>query len=125
MLDKRFVIEKINGHDHIYIPSNSNNKNIIQDCFLMPDYDEYGMSYKDKSFMVDKKNLNTKEKDNARLPHFIILNGVVAGTWTFTKKTEGRNRIVVLECNLPGSLSTVKQKALDKLTKRHHSFTKP
>jgi len=125
LLDNRFVTEQINGHKHIYIPSDSNNKKIIQNGFLMPDYDEYGMSYKDKSFLLDKKNINRQEKDTARLPHFIIINGVVAGTWTFTKKTEGRNRIVILECNLPRPLSAVKQKALDKLTKRHRSFTEP
>jgi len=123
LLDKRFITEQINGHEHFFIPSDQNSKKIIQNSFLMPDYDEYGMSYKDKSFMLDKKSANDQGKGTARLPHLIIMNGVVAGTWTFIKKTEGRNKVVLLEYNFPTRLSTPKQKAISQVEQRYRSFT--
>ncbi len=122
LLDKRFITEQVNGDEYIFIPSDSKNEKIVQGGFLMPDYDEYGMSYKDKSFMMDKKNKIDQGKDNARLPHFIIMNGVVAGTWTCIKKTDGRNKFILLEYKFPAPLSKAKQKAADQLGKRYRSF---
>ena len=125
LLDKKFVSVKENSQEYIFIPIELKKDKDAKLNFLMPDYDEYGMSYKDRSFMMDKKVINYQVKDNARLPHFIIMNGAVAGTWTFFKKTEGRNKVTLLEHNFPARLSKAKQKAADQLVNRYRSFTEP
>ncbi len=50
--------------------------------FLMPDYDEYGMSYKDRSAILDKEDLSyTVSRGNPVFNRMIILEGKIAGTW--------------------------------------------
>src|SRR5688500_8781538 len=49
MLSSEFIKEKIIDQEYIFIPSSSDTNKKIQTSFLMPDYDEYGMGYKDRS----------------------------------------------------------------------------
>ena len=121
LLDKKFVREKVNIHEYIFVATEPKKDNDVQHSFLMPDYDEYGMSYKDKSFMVDKNWVNKPGRDNTGNPHFIIMNGMVVGTWKLIKE----NKMVVLDSAYSISLSKAKQKVANKIGERYFSFTKP
>ena len=123
LLDKQFVKEKFGEQEYFFIPSEIKNEKYYQRSFLMPDYDEYGMSYKDKSFMAHKRWVLSKKSDNS-IPHYLIMDGVVVGTWKLHKKTEGRNKITVLDVEYGVPLSKAKQKEADKLSERYFSFTK-
>src|SRR5688572_17358389 len=56
MLPSNFIKEKINEQEYYFIPSNVSINNKIQTTFLMPDYDEYGMGYKDRSVLLVSKD---------------------------------------------------------------------
>ncbi|MBC7848386.1 MAG: AlkZ family DNA glycosylase [Chitinophagaceae bacterium] len=50
-----------------------------QKTFLLPDYDEYGMSYKDRSAIQDPNAKGMKASDYS---HWLVVDGKIAGTWT-------------------------------------------
>ena len=53
-----------------------------QHTFLMPDYDEYGMSYKDRSALrPNLKDDKSNKKQWSIFGHFIVLDGTIQGTW--------------------------------------------
>ena len=63
-------------------------KNKSSDVYLLPNYDEYLVAYKDRNLTTDKKH--TKQGvalTNSFFNHSLIINGQVAGSWkrTFEK----------------------------------------
>ena len=53
-----------------------------RDTFLMPDYDEYGMSYKDRSALRAAINDKNSPKQNwSVFGHWIVVDGTMQGTW--------------------------------------------
>lgn len=83
LLGKELETINVDGMDYYFMDNGAIPKK-GQDSFLMPDYDEYGMGYKDRSVLI---NPDTP----ARKLHFdrvIILNGMVAGTWKRTLKKD-------------------------------------
>jgi hypothetical protein len=73
--------EKIDKQEYFYLPQKSNMKHDAQTSFLMPDYDEYGISYKDRSILFAQHHNRQREKSNPIFNHMIILDGMIAGTW--------------------------------------------
>ena len=47
MLDKAFVSEKINGSEYFFLPVTPPKMTLAERSFIMPDYDEYGIAYKE------------------------------------------------------------------------------
>ena len=93
-----------------------------QSTFLMPDYDEYGMSYKDRSaiFMKDHRSLLPPKPHNDVVSnHMIIMDGVIAGMW---KRTE-RNKKVDVETVPFEPLNKAQESAISKAVNRYCSFT--
>lgn len=81
--------------------------------FLMPDYDEYGASY--------------KNRDALRNPYFtgsitynrmLIVDGTIAGTWKRTLK----NDTVLVECKLNVQLNSKQQKQVQNAAERYADF---
>jgi hypothetical protein len=53
-----------------------------QDTFLMPDYDEYGMSYKDRSALRAAVADNKSQNQNWSIfGHWIVVDGTMQGSW--------------------------------------------
>lgn len=53
-----------------------------QDTFLMPDYDEYVMSYKDRSSLApDVKKKQSKMQSPSVFNHYVVVEGAIQGTW--------------------------------------------
>lgn len=46
--------------------------------FLMPDYDEYGMSYKDRAFLAAR---HQPAQAPSEYSHWLVLRGRISGTW--------------------------------------------
>lgn len=86
MLPKEFEKEEIEGKTYIYY-SDSGKSGKTQSTFLMPDYDEYGMSYKDRNAIY---SLSPKVLDNPKLniPYnrMIVVDGQIVGSWKRTIK---------------------------------------
>jgi hypothetical protein len=120
MLSSGFVHEKMNEQDYIFLPASFNDNSKIQSSFLMPDYDEYGMSYKDRSALLGptKLDLTQFKGGNPFFNRMIVLNGKIEGTW----KRVIKNNKINIETVPFGPLSKTKQQALAKAVKNYCAF---
>lgn len=92
LLRTRFDSEVYNQATYIFpYGIKSTNTRNLKSTFLMPDYDEYGMSYKDRSVLVTKHATPRFAQAN-EYSHWLVVNGIIAGTWQHT--TKGRNNTV-------------------------------
>jgi hypothetical protein len=89
MLNSTFLRETVNEKEYIFSqestsafePANLTSQN-LQTTFLMPDYDEYGMSYKDRSAILNPAlKPSMISRDNPIFNRMIILNGIIVGSW--------------------------------------------
>ncbi|RPD38246.1 winged helix DNA-binding domain-containing protein [Chitinophaga barathri] len=65
--------------DYYFVPATPKAATLRQTTFIMPDYEEYGMSYKDKSF------LNNHPGPRKYLHNFVV-DGRIRGTWLKDEK---------------------------------------
>lgn len=112
-----FDSEKVNGTEFIFKPGTGNYKKKDQFTFLMPDYDEYGISYKDRSLFMEAL---TQFKGKKKYPHTLIVNGVAAGTW----KRREKNKSLHIDTAFVAQPEKVKEQQLKKATDRYLSFFK-
>lgn len=127
MLDKEFTRETIDGKEYIFSTSIAETfasgltfkKNKLQTTFLMPDYDEYGISYKDRSAIFTAKNvLSEPEGGNNTYSHALVIDGRVAGTW----KRYLKNNTVAVETTFFTALNKRQQEAVKKAVKTYRTF---
>lgn len=65
------------------------NENISEYCYLLPNYDEYTIAYKDRSlYTIPGEHKPLDSRGNVIFNNAIILNGKVAGTWRRTLKSK-------------------------------------
>ena len=81
-------------------------------AFLMPDYDEYGMSYRDRSALFPRA---------LKLAHnrMIVVDGQIVGSWR--RSLAGSSVSVELDCPVP--LNTARRRAVAQAIRRFTSFT--
>jgi len=88
-------------------------------AYLLPNYDEYTVAYKDRSHFYDANAFaGAVARDTAPFANMIVLNGRVAGIWkrTLTQKT------VAVELKPVHPLSVNEQRALDAALRRYGEF---
>ena len=118
-LGARFEYEIIDGREHIFIPTKTKTrKSEFQTTFLMPDYDEYGMSYKDRSAIFNPESTNAISRGNPVFNRMIIIDGRIEGTWRRIEK----GKRVIIETLLFGQLKQSKHRAVIKAAKRYSIF---
>jgi hypothetical protein len=118
MLKKDFVHEKYDGQEYIFAYPASKSKK-LQATFLMPDYDEYGMSYKDRSTLAtQKKTTDKKLHPKAEYNHWMVVNGVIEGTWL--PATKGKKASV--ETLAFTTHNKIEEAAMKHAIKRYTSF---
>ena len=118
MLSRKFEREMIDGQEYIFLPMGTGTGK-IQSSFLMPDYDEYGMSYKDRSVLFNGKvDLSLFKNENPFFNRMIILDGRIEGTWKRTVK----NNKVVIETVPFYKLSKEKQGKLENAVRKFCAF---
>jgi hypothetical protein len=122
MLSSTFIKEKINEQEYIFIPASFEANKKIQSSFLMPDYDEYGMGYKDRSaiFRTSKIDFSQFKNDNPFYNRMIIIDGIIEGTW----KRIVKSNTIVIETVPFTPLVKAKQQALTKAIKNYESFAR-
>jgi len=113
-LGHSYIRENINGAEYIFIPSEVENKSTS--TFLMSDYDEYGISYKDRSALFPE--LTGRPAAVPSFTHMIIIDGKIAGTWK--KIVKGKN--IEIECAPFITLSGPAKKNLDHAVNRYREF---
>ena len=119
MLRLHLAFELIEDQEYIFIRDRSKNENEIQMTFLMPDYDEYGMSYKDRSAILNLGSSILQSQDaNTASNHMVVIDGIIKGTWRHTFK----NSSVNIETTPFTVLSEKENHALEKAIKRYKEF---
>jgi hypothetical protein len=93
----------------IYLPVATDKKEKIRHTFIMPDYDEYGMSYKDRHDIFN-------EGARTFYSHMIVVDGKIAGTWK--KKDNGG-----LDMDIFTTLNKTQETALKKAVERYLAFS--
>lgn len=107
-----FTKESVDKTDYYFIPNNDKLTAKHQTTFILPDYDEYGISYKDRSAYLPKIDtpINTY--------HYFIVNGVAGGTWH--KNVKGKS--FVIETTPLQPLSKAKATEVEKAIQRYKEF---
>ncbi len=86
----------------------------------MPDYDEYGMGYKDRSAIFNPTGLTKHLRGgNPVFNRMIIIDGKIEGTW----QRELKKDRVEVSTFLFATLSKEKREALHTAVQRYHDFT--
>lgn len=112
-----FVKEVQDGEERIFVPSRFDGLGLEERTFLLPDYDEYGMSYSDRQTLSHPDNEIPK---GAAFPFFrmIILDGRIAGAWQRTVK----GKVTHVETAFFRKLSAREEKAVGKAVERFLDF---
>lgn len=118
MLDTSYEKEIIDGQEYFFQPKPIPEVKGKQSTFLIPDYDEYGISYKDRSFYHHPKWKETEVLSNANYFHAIAVDGYFGGSWN--KKVSGKK--IVLTTNPFSSLSKSQLSNVDKAVKAYQKF---
>jgi hypothetical protein len=120
-LGAEFAHESIGGKHFVFpaatTPTRRDEKSPT--IFLMPDYDEYGIAYKDRSALSGlSRTANPLGKMELTFNRMIVIDGRIEGTW---QRTEARGEIVV-EAVPFAPLSKPKREALTKAAGRFGAF---
>lgn len=86
-LSVNFTQEHWRGHNYIFLSANPVFSK-GQNTFLMPDYDEYEISYKNRA-AISPEHVKGLPGINPVFKHLVIVNGRIAGTWQRTIKKNG------------------------------------
>ena len=118
LLEKNFIHEKIGNLDYILPSPASTKAGRLQTSFLMPDYDEFGISYKDRSALLKKIHDTAKDVSNVSpYSHMLIVDGVISGTW---KIKDGKS--IDVEVTPFFSMTKTKQQAITQAIRKYKSF---
>ena len=88
-------------------------------AYLLPNYDEYTIAYKDRSHFYDPGALQAPiARDNVPFAHMIVMHGRIVGAW---KRTLG-SKAVQVEAKFLQPPTAAQQRALDLALKRFGEF---
>lgn len=86
---------------------------------LLPNYDEYGIAYKDhRSLMMRMNAKDVNFVDNMVFPHMLVMDGQAAGTWKRTLKKDS----VLVEVHTLIALNEAENDALIAAVERYGTF---
>jgi hypothetical protein len=115
-LNSKFIREIFEGQEYILLSSSNKKKTTPDSTFLMPDYDEYGMSYKDRTILKSKKLEG--HKASIVFNRMVVINGRIEGTW---QRTVNKNKVDVKIVPF-NPLSKSKKEAVAVAIKRFQTF---
>lgn len=113
LLPSSFKEKNIDGKTYIVAPAQE--VEVKKDsAFLLPDYDEYGISYKDRSAIFTNDGAGEKRGGNTIFNHMLVIDGKIAGTW---KRTGKNNELAEAK---PFAALSKKQEAATSRAIRHY-----
>ncbi|GAB2576952.1 DNA glycosylase AlkZ-like family protein [Spirosoma areae] len=71
------------GNDYFFAPFGLPVAPDCQTTFLLPDYDEYGMTYKSRSVLINPA-VQSATTTPAVPDHWLIVDGMIGGSWQRT-----------------------------------------
>lgn len=114
-LPKHFVREKIGRKEYIFSDAVIFDPKQQLSTFLLPDYDEYGISYKDRDALNPREHKGPVRNGISIFNHLVIVDGIMAGTWT-------RDAAAKVKVTLLHPLNKRQQRSLQKAVDRYEAF---
>jgi hypothetical protein len=119
MVHPQFVSEVINSHTYWFVESELPAGEKSPAAYLLPNYDEYFIGFKDRSAIGEvATGAGITSDDPSFLAHIIIVDGQVVGGWRRTLKKNA----VLLEMNLITGLTKPEHQALMEAANRYGKF---
>lgn len=119
MVKSLFVKEEIEGKTYWLSNSMPSTKKIPSKAYLLPNYDEYVVSYKDRNALIDPQHIKKLDsRENALFTNVIILNGRIEGIW---KRTVKKNDTII-ETKPFSVLNTSQANAVARAVKSYKKF---
>lgn len=119
LLAKEFEHIFVEGKEYIFKPQTEAVSANSHDTFLMADYDEFGMSYKDRSALsYDREKMAPGKSDRFLFNRMIVVEGRVAGSWQRTIKGSA----VHIETDIFVSLSKSQNLEVARAVSRYCAF---
>ncbi len=111
--------EAMEGQTYWFKESKPPPKEKSPTAYLLPNYDEYFIGFKDRSAIGDiAKQEGIKGDDPALIAHIVILDGQIVGGW---RRTLEKNKVVV-ELNLFAKLTKPERQAILIAAERYGKF---
>jgi hypothetical protein len=114
----KLVSAGLNGNNYWFAELESLPISKSHGVFLLPNYDEYIVSYKDRSVTISASNLNKADPRGTIFNHTIVANGKIIGIW---KRVIGKSK-VDLELIPFQPFSKANQTAIAMAAKRYTKF---
>lgn len=114
-----FVSEAVDGQTYWFADSGPITGDTPISAYLLPNYDEFFIGFKDRSAIGKVvENAGIRKDDAALLSNIVILNGQVVGGWKRTLKQDS----VLVEASLLTRLTVQQEKALLRAAENLGSF---
>ena len=114
-----FVCEMIDGHMYWFPNSRAFQKIRPPIAHLLPIYDEYPASYKNRSAAMDVRKFNkTETNDFVPFTHPLVMNGRIVGHW----KRVLKNKFVTIHLYPFGELKKTELNAITAAARRYGAF---
>lgn len=97
------------GQEFIFFPGSLADVKETEGTFLIPDYDEYGISYKDRSIYNHPEWRDQQKLTHADYSHALTVNGYFGGNWK--RQVKGKNLEIALKPFT--SLTKTQQKSVE------------
>jgi hypothetical protein len=108
----------INGSTYWFTESENQSTGKTPGAFLLPNYDEYIVSYKDRSATIAASDINKADPRGTIFNHTIVANGKVIGIW---KRTIGKTKVDI-ELTPFAPLSQANKSVIATAAKRYTKF---
>lgn len=111
--------ELINDGEFWFSPANPTPKQAEPTAYLLPNYDEYTIAFKNHDALVMRlKGINLMETFSSIFAHMIAVDGELVGAWRRTLKRD----TVTVETNLLTALTESEQQAIAAAVQRYGDF---
>jgi hypothetical protein len=119
MVKSQFATEIIDNQTYYLAETEPFNREKSPKAYLLPNYDEYFIGFKDRSAIAKiAEQAGAKKEDPAFLANIIILDGQVVGGWKRTLKKDG----VIVEASLIAMLTEEPIHAVAQAAERYGVF---
>ncbi len=119
MIKNDFIAEKINSEEYWFPHCFPIPKQFKESVFLLPAFDEFLISYKDRTAAIIKENHGKAFSSNGIFRPTIIVNGQVKGLW----KREIKNNILIIETHFFNNKNKMSKNGLKKTANRMGCFS--
>lgn len=118
LIKNNFIPEKINSEEYWFPNAFSIPKKFKESVFLLPAFDEFLISYKDRTAAIVREHHGKAFSNNGIFWPTIVVNGLVMGLW----KREIKNDKVIIKTNFFNHKSKVSKYDFEKATEKFGSF---